>query len=228
MTCNVIATGSSGNAVLLDGHYLIDCGVSFSKIRPYIDDIRLVFLTHAHSDHFNPKTVRAIAEVRPGINFICGAHMVSRLIDADIPHYQIIPVSEGQCYSLAISSHEKIIALPFNLIHNIPNVGWIFKIEMKGNGGASSTKSALYATDTRYIPIAFRGADLYLVEANYTEADLEARRNRKLEAGEFSYEDNAALYHMSYETITKWLAENAEENSKIVFLHRHIDRERKG
>ena len=33
MTCNVIATGSQGNAVVLDGTILLDCGVPFGASR---------------------------------------------------------------------------------------------------------------------------------------------------------------------------------------------------
>ena len=49
MTCDVIATGSKGNAVLLNGCLLFDCGVSWSRLQPYAKDISIVFLTHTHS-----------------------------------------------------------------------------------------------------------------------------------------------------------------------------------
>lgn len=49
MTYEVIATGSSGNAVLINGEILIDCGVSWKKIQPYAKRLKLVLLTHEHS-----------------------------------------------------------------------------------------------------------------------------------------------------------------------------------
>lgn len=49
MTYEVIATGSSGNAVLINNEILIDCGVSWKKIRPYAKKLKLVLLTHEHS-----------------------------------------------------------------------------------------------------------------------------------------------------------------------------------
>lgn len=35
MTFDVIATGSNGNAVVLNKNILIDCGVSWKAIKPY-------------------------------------------------------------------------------------------------------------------------------------------------------------------------------------------------
>lgn len=49
MTYEVIATGSSGNAVLINNGILIDCGVSWKKIQPYTKRLKLVLLTHKHS-----------------------------------------------------------------------------------------------------------------------------------------------------------------------------------
>ena len=47
---SIIATGSKGNAVKIDD-ILIDCGVSFKKLKDVYKYIRLVLLTHEHSDH---------------------------------------------------------------------------------------------------------------------------------------------------------------------------------
>ena len=53
---NIIATGSKGNAVKIDD-ILIDCGVSFKKLKDVYKHIRLVLLTHEHSDLFRPSTI---------------------------------------------------------------------------------------------------------------------------------------------------------------------------
>lgn len=49
MDYEVINTGSDGNAVVISKMILIDCGVSFKKIEPYIKTLKLVLLTHIHS-----------------------------------------------------------------------------------------------------------------------------------------------------------------------------------
>lgn len=71
MTCNVIATGSQGNAVVLDGTILLDCGVPFGALEEVCQDLSLVVLTHIHGDHFRPETIKRLAFLRPALRFLC-------------------------------------------------------------------------------------------------------------------------------------------------------------
>ena len=217
MTCEIIATGSKGNAVLLDGAYLIDCGVPMGKLQKYLRKLRIVFLTHIHSDHFNPSTIRKLHEQRPGLRFVCCRNLLVPLCaDAKVSPDNVTVLEPEQA---AVFRHEPggdLQVQPFDLIHNVPNVGWIFR---RDNG------SALYATDTQYIPIDAPGLDLYMVECNYKGDDLERRKERKIATGGFIYEDKVAVSHMSFETVMGWLSKNATPHSKVVFLHQHIEKE---
>lgn len=49
MEYEIIATGSTGNAVVVDKHILIDVGVPFKTLKNVYKDIKLVLLTHIHS-----------------------------------------------------------------------------------------------------------------------------------------------------------------------------------
>ena len=49
MEYEIINSGSDGNAVLINKKVLIDCGVSFKRIQPFINDLKIVLLTHIHS-----------------------------------------------------------------------------------------------------------------------------------------------------------------------------------
>lgn len=51
MNYEVISTGSKGNALLIGNEILIDCGVSYKRLKD--KHIRLILLTHEHKDHFN-------------------------------------------------------------------------------------------------------------------------------------------------------------------------------
>ena len=42
MNYNIISSGSQGNAVLLQGGILVDCGVTFKTLNPFLYDIRVV------------------------------------------------------------------------------------------------------------------------------------------------------------------------------------------
>ena len=58
---NIISSGSQGNAVILNGFVLVDCGVPYKQIAPYVPQLKLVLLTHIHGDHFCKRTLRRVA-----------------------------------------------------------------------------------------------------------------------------------------------------------------------
>lgn len=48
MDYSVLATGSSGNCVIINRAVAIDMGIPYKKIAPYAHDLKLVMLTHIH------------------------------------------------------------------------------------------------------------------------------------------------------------------------------------
>lgn len=43
---NIVGSSSSGNAIIFNDYLLIDCGVTFSKLKPYLKKIKVICLTH--------------------------------------------------------------------------------------------------------------------------------------------------------------------------------------
>lgn len=99
---NIIATGSKGNAVVIDQKILIDCGVSFKALSKVYRALKLVLLTHIHSDHFQPTTLRLLAENRPTLRFACCAWLCKPLVDAGVPVSQIDVLEPGHMYGYGI------------------------------------------------------------------------------------------------------------------------------
>lgn len=65
---NIIATGSKGNAVVIDQKILIDCGVSFKALSKVYRALKLVLLTHIHDAlHSVELDAEAPAPVIPGM-----------------------------------------------------------------------------------------------------------------------------------------------------------------
>lgn len=232
MTCNVIATGSNGNAVLLGGNILIDCGVSFRKLEPYVRNLQVVLLTHIHSDHFKPRTLLRIHRQRPAVRFVCGPNLVTPLLDAGIEPYAVICANGSKAvwfrdgapmgadnFSMD-TSHEDRFFYPIPLVHDVENYGWMITAVEQTRDGPAPFR-ALYATDTRYIPRDCPCLDLYMVERNHTREELRQRQEARQAAGEFSHENVVAAVHMSAETIDQWLARNAGPHSQVVYLHGH-------
>lgn len=221
MIYKILATGSDGNAVILNGNVLVDIGVPYKTIEPYAKDLRLVFLTHAHGDHFNAATVKRLAYDRPAIRFVCCFWMVQHLLETGVKMSQI-DVVQPDAWS-AWTLNETVYASPVKLSHNVPNCGWRFWFE-QGHGEDPTT--IFYATDTGTLDgISVKDYDLYLVEANHVRADLERRLAEKESAGEFAYERRAAENHLSYEQACDWLTENMASYSLWVPMHGHKEKE---
>ena len=218
MTCDVIATGSKGNAVILNGKYLFDCGIPIRISRESMRKIRMVFLTHIHCDHFDRATIAWLHRNRPSVLFACGRNLLVPLCgECGVDPGNVILCEPGKL--MAVHWGEEGIEFQcFDLIHNVENVGWAVNVRQGEHSG-----TAMYATDTQYIPVDFPGLDLYMVECNYHLEELEKRRAEKIAAGMFVYEDTVRLSHMSAGTIRQYLERNAAPHSQVVFLHQHMN-----
>lgn len=208
MRFNVLQTGSSGNCVILNGVIALDMGVACKKAAPHVHGLQLVFVSHEHGDHFKPSTIRALAAERTLLRFCGGDWMEGKFLSAGVPVRNIDVLEAGKRYNYGAFQIE-----PVTLYHDVPNFG--LKIFMGG-------EKAIYIVDTGYVDdVEAVGYDLYLLEANHTNADIAARIAEKQARGEFAYEVRAAQNHLSREQAESWLARNAGPNSRYVFLHQH-------
>lgn len=212
MTCNIIATGSDGNATIINDTILIDCGVTMKALRPFAKQLRLVLLTHTHSDHFKPPTVRALAKARPALRWACCPWMVDHLLAAGVNIRCIDVIKPGH----AAEYHDLAAVMPEKVHHNVPNCCWhVF------TGG----ETLIYATDCGDLDgIEAEDYDMYLIECNHSRAELEARIAEKEAAGQFAYELKAAENHLSREQAIDWLSRNMGPNSKWLPMHEHKEK----
>ncbi len=208
MKYQIVSTGSKGNAVILNDKILIDCGVSFKSLSPYIKPLVLVLLTHSHGDHFNPSTVRRLAEERPTLRFGTPPWLVDGLVSCAARKSFIDVYEMHTVFDYAVFKIE-----PFPLIHNVPNCG--YKIHING-------KNAIYATDTNSLNnVEAKGFDLYMIESNYSEPEIAERIRLKQESGKHIYEYDVLNNHLSREKADDWLYRNMSSKSTYVYLHGH-------
>lgn len=208
MEYNIIATGSDGNAVLIESSILIDCGVPFKTLKPYISQLKLVLLTHIHGDHFNKATIRRLAQERPALRWGCGSWLVADLRECGVNPKNIDVLEHETEYKYSIAS-----VIPVRLTHNAPNQG--YKLVFPHG-------KVFYATDTNDLyGITAKDYDLYLIEANYTDEEIQERIAEKEERGEFAYERNVLENHLSKAKCDEFLTQNKGENSECVYLHAH-------
>ena len=212
MTFEVIASGSTGNAVVINREILIDVGVPFKALEGVKKDLKLVLLTHAHGDHFKPRTVRALHRERPALRWGCCEWMVAPLLEAGVDKRVIDVFTVGSCFIYK----GLCTVVPEELTHDVQNCGYhIWR----------GSESLFYATDTATLDgVEAQGYDWYLIEANHTREELEARAREKMEAGEYAYEYRAAANHLSQEQALDWLYQQMGPKSRYVFLHQHSER----
>lgn len=208
MRYNIISTGSKGNAIVVNGNILIDCGVSFKALNAVYKDLSIVLLTHCHSDHFKASTVRKLASERPKLRFACGEWMVADLVKCGVDKSKIDilkPKTEYDYGSFSI--------IPETLVHNVPNYGWHIFI---------GDKKVFYATDTGNLDgISAPGYDLYMIEANYEKEEIEERIRQKEANGEYVYEYEVFNNHLDKAQTDAFILENIGPNSEYVYLHEH-------
>lgn len=203
MNYKILNSGSDGNCTLINDIVAIDMGVSYKLLTPHVEKLRLVLLTHAHSDHFNKATIRRLAKDRPTLRFGCCKWLVQELINCGVDRSNI------DVYEVDLFYDYKLFKLmPVKLYHDVPNCGYrVFYGDEK----------LIYATDTYTLDgIKAIEYDYYLIEGNYQdEEELSSRATNNY------YESRVKRTHLSKEYATNWLLENMGLKSEYHWMHEH-------
>lgn len=211
MNYNIISTGSKGNALVINKKILIDCGVSFAKLKDFYKSFQLVLLTHIHSDHFNKYTIKKLAQLRPTLRFGCCEWLVEELVNCGVNKKNIDVLKIGKWYE-----YYGFTVSPVILYHNVEQCGYRLYIDHQ---------KIFYATDTNSLDgIYAKNYDYYFVEANYEEEEIKERIKAKEQLGIYSYEKDVIKNHLSKQKCDEFLYENMGENSKYIYMHQHEER----
>ncbi len=204
MIYKIISSGSKGNAVIYHNTILVDCGISFIKLKPYIKEIQIVLLTHEHKDHFNAVTIKRLAKERPTLRFACGGFLQEKLQDLEVKNIDVLSV--GKLYN-----YGSFMVSPIILYHDVDNYGYrIFKDNYK----------IIHATDTNTLDgISAKNYDLFAIEQNYDETTIDDEIAEKIKNGEFAYEIGAKNSHLSFQQAEAFIEANRKETSEILKLH---------
>lgn len=207
MNYKILNSGSDGNCTLINDIVAIDMGVSYKLLTPHVEKLRLVLLTHAHSDHFNKATIRRLAKDRPTLRFGCCEWLVQELINCGVDRSNIDVYEVGLFYDYKLFK-----LMPVKLYHDVPNCGYrVFYGDEK----------LIYATDTYTLDgIKAIEYDYYLIEGNYQdEEELSSRAINNY------YESRVKKTHLSKEYARNWLLENMGLNSVYCWMHEHKEKE---
>jgi hypothetical protein len=201
--CEIIGSGSTGNAVLYHRNILVDIGLPYKKIEPYKNEIQIVLLTHEHlSDHLNIQALKKLCFERPSLRVACGEFLAEKL--QGIRNVDILEA--GKIYDYGAFKISPIV-----LYHDVPNFGYrIFKGDHK----------TIHITDTFTLEgISAKDYDLYCIESNYNEDTIFESIDRKKSKGEFAYQECAINSHLSEQQARDFIFKNRGEHSKVLRLH---------
>ena len=209
---NILKSGSLGNCIIFNDYLAIDMGISYKQIKPYLKNLKVVCLTHAHTDHFNKSCIKQLAFNKPTLKFICRNWLVEELVKLGISKKNIFVLDNLKEYDLGLFTIK-----PIDTYHDIPNTSYLINLK---------PIKVYYATDTYKLDYldCLRGLDYYFVEKNYNEEEITKRIEEKELNGEYIYEKRVLNSHMSEEETNKFLLEMMNDNSKYVYCHQHINK----
>jgi len=151
----MISTGSKGNSYLIttkeNNYYLIDFGITLSKLKKYVDikELKAIFITHIHNDH-----ILGLKNLKYDIPIIAKGKTKEYLEN----NYSLNLLDDN------INKFEDISFDFFELSHDVENYGIIIKDKIN---------ELVYITDTGYIPQKYysllKDKSIYLVESNYDD-----------------------------------------------------------
>ena len=215
----ILGTGSTGNAVLIDDTIMIDCGLGVNKLLPYLQNVRHLFITHRHSDHLNISVLKNIAKKVSESIIRFGLHVNSdcyNMIERKAPEIAEMIESERltshSLLDLKIDGVEyKIETYP--LYHDVENQGFV----ITKNG-----KTLIHATDTSTMKDApNRQFDVILVEGNYDESKL--IEYLKSDDREVRYRAARNLRHLSIQAHENFVKSHSHPETVSLMLHESYD-----
>ena len=200
----VISSGSEGNAVIYNNAIMVDCGVSLKALNDVKRSLKIVLLTHKHSDHLKLRTLQRLQAERPTLRVACGNFLLEEL--PCIKNIDVLQVGKIYDYGAFKVS-------PVKLYHDVPNFGWRIFLP---NG-----QKIFHATDTVHLEgITAKGYDLYAIEHNYCEEYIQQAIEEARANGEYTHAYGNINTHLSIQQARAFIEANRKESSEVLELHK--------
>lgn len=202
---NILASGSKGNALIYDDKILVDIGIPYSKLKDKLTTVKLILLTHKHSDHLNYITLRKILVNHINIRFGVPKYLSKYFEDLNISKHRYDLYENGIIYN-----YQSYRIIPIKLYHDTDNTGY----RIIRNDGYRH----IHITDTKTIEgIGARNYDSAAIECNYEDIIANnlielARKNKT-----YTHVYGSLNSHLSVQQTQKFIKSN---NIKLIIpLH---------
>ena len=210
----VINSGSEGNAVIYNNAIMVDCGVTLKALEAVKRSLKIVLLTHKHSDHLKIRTLQRLQAERPTLRIACADFLLDRL--EGLTNIDVLQVGKLYDYGAFKVS-------PVKLYHDVPNFGWRIFLKptiidfIKGN----YEYKIFHATDTVHLEgITAKGYDLYAIEHNYCEEYIQQAIEEAHAKGEYTHAYGNINTHLSVQQARAFIEANRKESSEVLELHK--------
>lgn len=203
---NIIASGSKGNAVIYHNELLVDIGVAYTHLEPYLADIRYILLTHEHKDHINITSLKRALKEYQDIEVICANHMLEKVKSLEY----VIPINNNEW--LMLDGYQ---IASIDLKHDVENIGYRIYKELPD----FELNKGIHATDMYSLDgVIAEDCDWYAIELNHCEELIQQAIKTKENAGVFAYERYSQNNHHSNQRGFAWLDQN-NVDGLVIPLH---------
>lgn len=198
---NHIASGSSGNAVVIDDGFssiLLDCGLAYKTLSRHVrvDLLSGCIITHEHLDHCKGWEDLALRGVDIYASTGTKRAMFDRATDATRLLLMVYPLGDQRIGTFDVER--------FDVCHDAVEPIAVMLTSTK------TQARALYITDTAEITFSPRDVTHLIVECNHHELALEAMTNDYLK-------ERVKNSHLSLEKLLKWL--DTFDRSRLREIH---------
>ena len=223
---NLIASGSSGNCIIYKKHIMVDIGIKKKDkalIEPYLDDIKVIIITHRHSDHLQLPLMKWLISEHSHITYMylpdvknfldekLGSKSKGEFIPIKVPKF--VMMQPKKVYNLGLLKLQGI-----ELYHDVPNIAIYMAFKDR--------YTIFHATDTHTlegitIP---SGTNLVALEHHHQKEHYEDLIYEKQCNDKYSHELQARNVHNSFENCEEFLERNQLYGATVLRLHLSSDK----
>lgn len=224
MNYRVIASGSSGNCVIYKDIVMIDLGIKLKDkelITPFLDSLKIILLTHEHSDHIQMPLLKWIIENYPNIMIAYPEYMQDFMNEhlvkynrstkeyeqIEIPKFKVIEI--GKNYNFGLFKLTTV-----NLYHDVDNCAYYIRFIEDDYSVFHATDT--YTLDNIKIP---HTTSLIAIEHHHKTKHYNKVIEEKISEGKHSHEIGARNVHLSFEDAEEFLKRNKLYGSEVLRLH---------
>ena len=201
---NVIASGSSGNAVRIE-NIMFDCGVPFSRMKKDLYKVDYLLITHEHTDHLKKATLNAIVRQFPNIR-IYSTYRVSRLNENVVAiNLDYLPIDLGDKLMYAVDVPHNVLTYGYIIVG--PEKTYIYATDLSNTESLSK-----FCTENGFT---FDGVFL---EANYDPEKLRAMGDEW--HGQYNAYYDSSARHLSKDDSTLFYAKFKKKDGEYIELHK--------